>query len=133
MGSDRARLLVLLHRVSRQVKGDHVMAALEKAQHHVAAHAAEADHPHLHYFTAPRTAATSAFHPTPGSLPSVTRTTGRRREGTDCRSPSDCGCLRIEKLYGWPGIGTSLPSCRTTWGKRPALGPPFCSRPLAPR
>src|SRR5579864_8917245 len=107
------------------------MAALDQAQGHVAAHAAQADHPHLHgYLTADRTAAASARQPAAGFRPSVTRSTGRRRDVSDCRSPIACACLSTEKLYGCPGIGTSLASSWTTCRKRPVFGPPLCSCPV---
>src|SRR5229473_2137393 len=124
---------LLLDRIRGTVVRDHAVAALHEAQDHVAAHAAQSDHPHLHcrsplsfpstlrgegygvgrehpYLTEDLTAAASAFQPVAVSLPSVTRTTGRRRDVSDSRSPSDCACLRIEKLNGWPGIGTSRAS-----------------------
>ena len=48
VGADRALRHVRLDRVGRPVERDHAVAALQQAQDHVAAHAAQADHPHLH-------------------------------------------------------------------------------------
>src|SRR4029077_12251285 len=108
--ADRALRLLLFDGVGRLVVRDHAVAALHETQDHVAAHAAQADHPHLHvtplpnplpcgergthYLTADLTDAASAFQPAAASLPSVTRSTGRRRDVSDSRSPSDCACLR---------------------------------------
>src|SRR5258708_2919069 len=116
---------------SREVKPDDAVPAPDQAKGHVAAHAAQADDAHLHrYLPADFTAAASAFHPAAGSRPRVTLSTGSRREVSDCRSPKDCDCLRIEKLYGWPGMATSLLSSWTICRKSPVFGPPLCSCPV---
>src|SRR5439155_20869470 len=130
----------------REVESDHAMAPLEQAQRHVAAHAAEPDKPNLHldlplsfrgegwawgarrhHRTADLTAVTRARHPAAGSRPSVTLSTGNRREASDCRSPIACACFSTEKVKGWPGIATSLVSSCTTCRKSPVFDPPLCS------
>jgi hypothetical protein len=47
-GADGSLGRFLFDGVGRAVVGDHAVAALHQAQDHVAAHAAQADHPHLH-------------------------------------------------------------------------------------
>ena len=82
--ADRSLVGVALDSFRREVERDHPVSSLQKAQHHVAAHAAEADHPHFHcYLTADLAAATSARQPAAGSRPRVTLNTGNRRDVSD--------------------------------------------------
>src|SRR4029077_3411623 len=99
-----------------------VVTVATEAVHHVGAHPAEPDKADLHgavpsvgaspqraaviALTAPvRLASTASRSPA-----MCTRTTRRPCVRSDCRSPAACARLRIEKVYGAPGIVTSVPS-----------------------
>src|SRR2546430_3265010 len=100
VGARRALVRVPLDGLGGQVERNHPMTALQQTQGHVAAHATEAHESDLHpYFTACRTAVVSARQPPAPSRPSVTLTTGNRREVSDWRSPIACACFSTEKLY----------------------------------
>ena len=115
---ERARRLELVHSSSsvpavarRPGRTSSRRARAPEAGHHVAAHAAEADHSELHQMSSSRT-----------------RTTRRPRSAA---TESPAACARISRRSRTAaGDLSSSPVSSTTWTKRPVVGPPLCSWPV---
>src|SRR5581483_1767247 len=92
-----------------------LVAPFLEALRHVAAHAAEADHPELH------------LRYTSSSRSRITR---RPRSSSEAKSPAACARISLPNPNGLPGIGSSAPVSSTSWTKSPVGGPPLCSCPV---